>query len=66
VEGFDTVVLPKSMVNAKEFLSTGSLGPSSLAMATPQQTKHGPKRLMSPTRFSLIGTARELVDELVR
>lgn len=62
-------MLPKYMVNAKEFLPTGWPGPLQPGDSDPRRAKRGPRRLTNIRQVFInqpIGTAGELVDELVR
>ena len=69
VDRLGTVVLPKSRVNAKEFLPTGWLGPLQPGDSDPPAGQTWAKKVDESHKVFInkpIGSARELVDELVR
>lgn len=69
VDKLGTVVLPKSMVNAKEFLPTGWPGPLQPGDTEPPAGQSWAKKVDESHKVFInkpIGTAGELVDELVR
>jgi hypothetical protein len=69
VDKLGTVVLPKSMVNAKEFLPTGWPGPLQPDDSEPPAGQTWAKKVDESHKVFInkpIGTAEELVRELVR
>ncbi|RSL83550.1 hypothetical protein CDV31_016820 [Fusarium ambrosium] len=69
VDTFGTVVLPKSMVNAKEFLPTGWPGILQSGESEPPPGQTWAKKVDESHKVFInkpVGAAGELVDELVR
>lgn len=69
VDKFGTIVLPKSMVNAKDFLPTGWPGPLQASDSEPPAGQSWAKKVDESHKVFInkpIGNAGELVHELVR